>query len=236
MADYTYQPIYGVEPWQDNAGVGYPAVYGGGAKYTAQNLLVSMWTTIDPFPTLDKLLVSLPNTADAVALNAVIPGLGTYGVAQVFNSRTSTRFILQLDDEAIPNDCIAILNPPSDYKSQLQNALKTNANSPVGFEVLKSFLGSQAFEYYVTNGKSEALPGGAIFGNPLGFGLIYANSGADGTPPTLLPDYTAGFPAFQTTINALNSGNFYLGVTFSPGGDEDTGVFTINWPHTAARG
>lgn len=234
MADYQYTPIYGVEPWQDNAGVGTPTEYGGGAKITGQNLIISMWTT----EATPRLLVPLPYTPDAVTYDAFAPGYGTKGSLPAFNSRTSARFQIGLND--IEFTLLAVLNPPNDFKSQVQNAFKADASAANGFAVLKSFQQPLAFEAYATDGKNGLLQCPAVFGGPIAFTSLLATSGADGTPPVALPSLFSGLPAAQDTLNAMNSGNFYIGCEFELrdliGDPEDSGIVTINWPHTAARG
>jgi hypothetical protein len=235
MADYELIPFYGVEPWQDNAGVGYPAAYGGGARLTGQNLVVTMWSLVADIP--DKLLVPVAYTPDAVAFDATIPGFATKGGLNTFNSRTSARFSLVVETP-LTWPVLAILNPPSDIKSQIQNAIKPNPNVPIfGFEVLKSLYATGfGFEFYCTATDSSLIDGAsAFFGSPITPGL-FATSGADGTPPVALPNLLAvGVPAAQNTLDAMNSGNFFIGALIQPG-IETSGFFTINWPHTAARG
>ena len=240
MADYIYQPVYGVEPWQDNAGVGYPADYGGGARVTAQNLVISMWGEPTGGGSTPVFLVPGYATPGALEQDAFIAGSGTKGTTPIANSRTSSRFALQVElDGGLDTLFYAFLNPPSDFKSQVQNAVKANLNAPNGIEVLKSLYSWLAFEFYVTNLKSQPLVAAATFSGIFGFLPLFATSGADGVFPEALPDLLGdGLPAAQSTLNAINSGNFYIMCLFFGQFEEPdtTAVYTINWPHTAARG
>jgi hypothetical protein len=247
MAEYHYLPIYGVEPWQNNANVLPAAAYGGGAKRTNENFLVSLWT-VDSIatpltPTSGRLLKPMPNTVDAIALDATIPGLGTVGLQTAFDSRTSARFSLQLlDEEAFNFPVLAILNPPQDMKTQYQNAVRASldpaAPGGIDIKVLRSVLAFNALEAYFQNTdfSSPALGNvtpASILGGILGTMPLAATDGADGVFPTFYNYDNA--PNAVASIAAISKGLFFLSALIAPTEGEGF-VLTLNWPHTAARG
>lgn len=255
MADYTYIPTYGVEPFSDVAGVGAAAPYGGGAVVTNQNFLVSLWdvTAQDGVvPTAGRLYRPLPNTVAAAAASASIPGLGEVGLKPCFNSRTSARFSFSFlaSDTQEGYPILAILNPPQDYKSQLANAARAvlDASNPFGVltTILKPITQLSAFEVYATTGSTlrtvegvAGLPGSPYL--PFGFGLC-KTSGANGVFPAFYPALigaAANPSAFLSAIQQIDAGNFFLPMRISFAPDVEPGqarIITINWPHSSARG
>ena len=250
MAEYLYQPIYGIEPWENNANAPLVSDFGGGARRTNENFLVSLWT-IDVYgdnafqPVAGRLLRPANVTPFAAMLDGFIPGLGTNGLKTVFDSRTSARFQYTTDafvPSTINFPLLAILNPPQDMKTQYQNTVKASldpsAPGGLNIRVLRSIADLGAMEaYFYNNDFSGPLAGstslGSILGNILGTTALTATDGSDGVFPTFF-DYTT--PAsVVAAIDAISRGAFFLPVLIAPT-EADNFTVTLNWPHTAARG
>lgn len=245
---YNYQPVYGVEPYEDVAGVGLAAPFGGGAKITGQNLLVSLWTIDDEDMTSGRLLKPKKNTeeaaiqAEARAADGALDFLNS--LDQVFDSRTATRFLFQFD--AVPGfgpPFLAILNPPGELKDFYSRWLKAKVdnNYPTGIEqvIEKSAFAPLAWNAHcatVVQSGSTIVEG--AFGAQTEFLETFAlTSGANGVFPNI-PEVSFLSPSgFVAWLDQVIAGDWYWPVLISQGPSEgQTSMFTLSWPHSIARG
>ena len=247
MAAYNYQPIYGVEPYDDVTGVGVAAEYGGGAKITGQNLLVSLWAVDDgPALSTGRLLKPFQNTQEAElqaelqAANGTLNFINFYN--PVFNSRTAARFTLQADISPEPPfafPVLAILNPPGELKTFYSHWItaQLDNNYPSGLE--QNFFRS-GFAPLAWNAHYATVSGSEVegLGGETDFLETFAlTSGADGVFPTI-PDVSFLTPAgFIAWLDQVIAGDWYWPVLIAPEVVEDeTAMVTISWPHSIARG
>lgn len=268
---YLYQPVYGVDPWEKNGQL-YSDIegtvpvasgqFGGGAKITGQNLLISLWwveTTKDldgiTVPASGALLIPKVEFGNvdrppppAASVNVVA------GRDIEFLSRTAARFLLNLWDLPDPPatwTLLAALNPPPGMKERLANATEyTQGNGGITGFSRKPLLDSLLWNAEA----SENISGGPIpFGGALpDFGAGQADayaaggsnqnlvfpllktSGADG----VYPEFFGGTPSeILAEQEARNKGDFYvpMQLRLAPESGDDA-VFTLSYPHSAARG
>jgi hypothetical protein len=257
---YFYFPIYGADLWtpngpQSDSPTGSPVVpdgsYGGAIKTTNDNLLISLWTITDDeggIPTEGALLKPF-SAANFPPIG--IEGVGEPGALPLFSSRTTCRFELFVsDDPPFTYPILAILRPPQDLKTRLQNAVTLSlGGGPLGFSgrfnkpiVLEDSFWDVKFDERGDGGAVAPSTGIWLPGTPLpglllgGTFLPYTKTdGSDGTYPQFFD--TSGPASVIPIQEALNTGNYFVPMLIAPGGSlEGISRVTISSPHTAARG
>lgn len=257
--DYSYMPMYGIEPYKDNDGL-------GGATVTKNNLIVTAWELTE------KLLVA-PNYVDfgtilkPAAVNDSLAPTDRDAGRQAFNSRHSALAYFNGNtggqDPVIENVGM-VLNPPPEMKQQLQGALSYNGDNPLllsSYAVNKPLQCSYAWmlsNFYAPAHNLILLSGsGALFSTYLFFSEPTADpasrlpflktNGSNGVAPTFF-DVTTPV-GVQEMIEAVNDGDFYIlyatqvqaeeGPEEPPDPDdpfESIGsYFGVTYPHSIAR-
>jgi hypothetical protein len=259
MAGYAYSPLYGVEPFENVAGApltnislgGQVETFGGGAKITNNNLLVTLWGNLEnaappanPFPIAGDLLQPADSVTGQVSAYAQD---FQKGLSQVFDSRTTAKFRFQQTDGEgafVETPLMAVLNPPAEIKNYYQRVMKVVNNEPTFLRsaldmlVWEAQFFSSDFSLSLTNAQ-----GLITAGNSLGFPLL-KTSGADGVFPEFYPVLSqllilqdvAGIKAY---LEAIADGDFFIPVliqpTTPPPASEDPWGVKITWPHSIAR-
>ena len=251
---YGYFPIYGVEPFQNNAKVpltGSFSSFGGGAELTSQNLLVTLWALPGPTPfppVAGQLLQPMyVNETESGVINGVNLRQYNKSFLPMTYSRTACKFLFQTgSQDPLVTPLLGILNPPGELKNLYQNYCKAYLNnmSTLTVETLRSQFDYQAWEARTVNTSifNTDTPCQSAFGG-LGFAPLplVKTSGADGVFPEFYTNlaYTLATPdpaRFIADVKSIADGNFYVPVIFGP---EDPSAFAwsaeINWPHSIAR-
>jgi hypothetical protein len=250
---YQYQTIYGVEPYAAN-GVPASADFGGGAKVTNNNLLITLWDLpgfspgADP-PVTGTLVKPFVNTAtgQAVIAGAASGGIGLEeGFSTFFDSRYSARILLssQVSESNEPpilsEYLMAVLQPPQDLKNYVLWLVNNLDTSAFTLDFTGSFFQTACWDFKATDTfylayQESALFGGADFGS--GLKLLLTN-GANGVFPVFenIVDTATAFAALRALVRG---GTFYVPVIFSRSQtlEDDNGqeVFTFSWPGSNAR-
>lgn len=255
MADYFYNPLFGVEPYKDVAGVGIEAAFGGGADITGQNLLVSLWAVDDPAAVSGRLFKPERFTSEFV--NVIAPAQeaeGVFGVEHGYMpalepSRTSASFMFnRLTEEGTPSftfPILAILNPPGEIKNYYIRAFKAvlDATYPSGLriDVYRSFflrlvwqVTFETFGLLVETSEGEYNFGNGIDGVMASSFPFALSSGADGIFPHI-PE--APTPSQMIAYaDQVIAGEFFIPVLLLPAVFNDIiNLITINMRHSLAR-
>lgn len=232
---YFYRPIYGIEPYLSNGGA-------GGAKVTAQNLIVSAWVgpgggDSQPFVNADFMHPISVND------NPALFPVDREGGGTAFHSRHSAQFLFLgtgVDDAR----AALVLNPPPEYKQELADALVFNGGDPSdlnNFQANKSIMGSYAWRVEVTDLNfipvvtttvtiSSYLEQG-LTSPPLAF---LRTNGADGQTPQFFDRTTA--VGVDEMIAAVDKGDFFIACSIEALTPPLGGIINIRWPHSSARG
>lgn len=251
--DYTYSPVYGVEPYIENGGA-------GGAKVTENNLIISAWQnpdniiSVQPFTGADLVRPIYAND------NPLVAQTERDAAALAFSSRHSARFHyvpIPVQPEVPAVTLALVLNPPPEYKQEMMGAVSFNGGNPAtlsNWTIRRSLQGNYAWydniwsseegrnstvlgasNYLVYAGlRSTYLKLGEFENIPLAF---LKTNGADGSVPVAFDRTTA--EGAQEMVNAVNLGNFYVAfvMTVAPILEQIQGFyFDIKWPHSSARG
>lgn len=250
--DYVYQPVYGVEPYQDNGGL-------GGAKITQDNLVITAWQILAKAIPAPAYFTFGPLIKSAEVNTALDPAARVAGL-QAFPSRHSTYFYFNGNTGAmqVPVQILGlVLNPPPEMKQLLQGAVEYNGGNPAllsSYTVKKSLQAAYAWRamwYQANSHNLQLLSGsGGLFSSYLFFtdaSPLEATSGrlpflktngADGVAPTF---FDASTPTgVNQMIEAVNDGEFFVmyATVVDVAEDEDPPVgnyVDIFYPHSAAR-
>jgi hypothetical protein len=234
--------------------------FGGGAEVTAQNLLISLWwiegtKDLDGLTVPDEGSLLIPKVEFGNVDLPAPPGDKVNVVAgreQEFLSRDAARFLLNLWDlPTAPTTwtLLAVLNPPPGYRERLAGA--TDYTGGIKGETKKPLLDSLLWNVTAQQGAGMVTGIGLAVDQPsfaVGQADIYVaggtnqrmnlpllkTNGADGVYPEFFGGTTASILAEQA---ARNNGDFYVPVVIEsiPDSGDDV-VFTISYPHSAARG
>lgn len=263
MPDPTYQyvPIYGVEPYENNAGAGDDTEFGGGAELTNNNLLVTLWTVdsldVEGIPASGRLL--RPFYADPlIPFQAFFDQIGLKNlganVKQSFDSRTSLKFFLGKLAEDLPFafafPLLAVLNPPAEMKNRLANTfrnLRVDPASATGFsaQFIAGVAGQGAWNAAYADADNPAHEVNATGDTSFSFIPYFVSklpylktNGADGVFPEFFPltPTPMGTMDSKATYDALLTGDFYVAALITPLSDSLGWVVRIEWPHSLARG
>jgi len=260
LANYVYNPIFGVETYLKADGKEYadaagttPEVngpFGSGSELTGDNLLVSAWTvtsTVNGRPTAGAALQSIKqsseyNPGDPGAIpESILPGYTT-----AFRSRNSASFFMTLvDDVKDPQDfnypILLLLNPPAAYKNQLAGAwgpggIFSGGTPDFNKSYANLFL---AWNLRITNmgslgPTSENVDGELQMGGTSvpSLSLVpVADAGLDGSYPQI-----PAYPDVESQVALAASGNYLIPALLdvSPVGNAPHRV-TIEWPFSASR-
>jgi hypothetical protein len=244
----AYQPLYGIEPYNAR-GVPLAADYGGGADFTQENLLVTLFeVTGDPEdPSTFTYKRIKPGAATASGPIAELVFGSGYG--KQLRSRNACRFLIQHDDEQpVERLFLALLNPPRELAqlaldpNHLASALNPtdvsfNSTSPVFFSTLDwdlRFLQTDSFSVW------ESVPpgiiNGAFIGNPIPIGLPFKTTGADGTDPVPYGPYTSVNDFVNVTNEIKNGAPWFIPLIFGYAPPSASGLFAVHlaWPHSGA--
>jgi hypothetical protein len=254
---YLYQPIYGVESYENVAGVPLSDAFGGGAKVTKDNLVITLWEVTsegDFGPNGGNLLRPFNGTSEyQLALaGAAAQDIGLAGIyTQFCKSRYSARFIVEdLDgDPLIGDELMAMMQPPQDLANSILGMAKGFQTSSNAFgkkiDFLHTGFGVFMWDFLATDTQNVDQQEIAIFGDwaaipalGIGFGLpLYKTSGADGVFPEIYDISTN--QATAQTIEALADGEpFFVPCLFTRDESFDTDeleIFTIAWKGSNAR-
>lgn len=243
---YTYEPLYGAEPYQDNSGA-------GGARVTGQNLVISAWALADKFHEPPDYMV-FGDILKPAAQNSNLPTMDGVAGGQTFHSRHSFKAFMQTDDASF-GTLGFVLNPPPEMRQLLAGSVKYNGGDPTdpaSYTVSKSLQAAYLWRFELATCGAhnfqiadEAL---ALFSSYLFFNDMPADlnfripflktNGADGVAPTFFDASIAS--GVNQMIEAVNDGDGYY-IAFSmpieTGSEGDEGNYVnIVYPHSAARG
>lgn len=249
--DYNYEPLYGVEPYK-NLGDDPLTDFGGGATFTNENLLISLWnvTGVDgatDVPNAGELLKPTYVTLEADPAASEAAGLFNFYKAyrQTFSSRTSARIDVVLGEDVSPLTPLAVLNPPGELKTRYITAIKAvlDASTTSGLSLTFSQGCFDALVWGVLFWGAAGLTttGGAVFGNPMISSLPFLKTnGANGVFPEFYQSYTTAAATgqqaqFVADMAEIVKGNFYIPCLLAPV-DPQIWTVNINWPHSSARG
>jgi hypothetical protein len=244
--DYLYIPIYGVEEY-DALGTPSSAQFGGGAKSTNDNLMVSLWADLElvaGIPLEGQLVKPVYAFGGDWFSTPEPPGHNIYNVPNVgwksaLRSRVAARFFVD-DKGSLNRPFMAFLQPPQELRQMLSGALSLDADGNVVYQrpmldllswsldgVDASFDGAieePSVVEHVFSGFFSELP-------------YYVGDGSNGVFPTPLPileDVLLNGVNTQPLIDALRSGAFSVACLLFPVSFESQ-LITIQWPHSIGR-
>lgn len=250
--DYVLQPVYGIEPYQDNGGL-------GGAKVTQENLVITTWSTTAKAQPAPNYFTFGPLLKPGEVNTALDPAARVAGL-QAFASRYSTRFWFNGNTGANPAPiqfiCM-VLNPPPEMKQLLQGAVTYNGGDPTllsSYTVKKSLQAAYAWKgnlYQASIHNIQLLAGsGGLFSSYLFYNdasplevttgrlPFLKTNGADGVTPVFFDASIAA--GVNQMIEAVNDGEFFIAydtfVDVAVDEDPSTGNYVEVWyPHSGAR-
>ena len=255
---YSYAPAFGVEPYEALGST--PAdEFGGGARLTQQNLLLSLWNLTAAVPPLTgdlmKPLSAFPADVDATLLAplGLSAGENASGLLETFDSRTAARFFLLWDAAIASTGFMAVLNAPPAMRERVVGNMEArlDAASPTGYTItFKNGLGNISRGWDIKAALTE-LFGNAIdttptlsgvFGDPLAVPALTLSllkrSGVDGVSPEFYASPTLGSSPQDIVddTNALAAGApFFVPCLFVPENNDDNNLIDISWAHSTAR-
>lgn len=249
---YVYMPVYGVEPYADNGGL-------GGAVVTQDNLVVTAWQVTDKgLPPPDYVSFGQLLKPAAVNTNPILQQVDRVGGSQAFESRHSGLVYINGDigGAVDPVTIMAfVLNPPPELKQLLQGAVTYNGGNPLllsSFNANKSLQGAYAWRPQVygtaVHNAVSIVGGGAAFSSYLFYSDLPGDSanlripflktnGANGVAPVFFDASTAN--GVKQMIEAVNDGDFFICYVMVVDTDPAGGNASYNgvvYPHSAARG
>jgi len=255
VANYQYQTVYGIEPY-DALNVSEAVPFGGGADVTNDNLIITMWNLPgfdgSGFPVSGQLLKPFRFSPDGLAAiaGAASDGVGIgNGFNQVFNSRYSSRFYLQdknigsqeAPEYLLTEFMLAVLQPPQDVVNDFLTYAKNIAPGG-GFgtiDFLRSFFYGISWNFRAMDLSMAVMQEGASFGGLFNLGGAFSflkTNGADGVFPEFYPLTAAGF--IQMMLDVTNGKPFYIPFIFSRSETfetENAEMFEVSWPGSNAR-
>jgi hypothetical protein len=203
MADYQFIHHYGCEPYADNDGA-------GGAKITAQNLVITSWgqTNAEEGPDATffnetVLLIPNPDNTD-VGISAFERSVQSQG----FHSRHSAHTYVQQNasgQSPIITPVGYVLNPPPEFKQAMAGALVYDGGDPLlfaSFTGKKSLMSQYDWRYAVESVAPRAAP---------------TNFDIDTTPAGIL--VTRAAYSTYLELPSLGSGPFQLPFLKTSGAD-----------------
>lgn len=251
---YTYEPVYGAEPYKDNGGV-------GGANVTGDNLVITAWEVGKKFGNppdymsfgqiLKPVSQNSANGETGAPLNETD---GISGGIQAFPSRHSFKGYIV---SSAFNVVGLVLNPPPEMKQLLAGSLAYNGGDPfdpTSYTVSKSLQCSYAWRFGLDDAEEAhniqtVSVGAALFStyywlNDLIFDAAIARvpflktNGANGIAPVFFDASISS--GVNEMIEAVNDGGDYF-VAFSmpidTGSENEIGNYmNVVYPHSAARG
>jgi hypothetical protein len=242
--DYRFIQQYGFE--QYNAANGKTPV-------TGDNLVISSWfATIagDPAGPLSFAAQILPDYA-----NTAVGASERAASVQSVKSRHSARYLfVRIGQAPVPGQqfCL-VLNPPPEYKQQMQGAIVYNGGDP--YDIASYTVKKPLQANYLWEAQQDVTSGGqnniATDGFSVTFGAYPPNTSAffAGTPMQLLKTNGADgvAPVFfdfsspsgvKAMIDAVNAGGeYYIPLYFTFGSSTPEGAYrTVKYPHSIARG
>ncbi len=253
LPEYELAGVYGFMRWKEIEGKGFStasgttpvapnlATFGGGTEVDSDNLIYGLWGMDDDedFTSVQNQLRPVYTFPDGDAF-ADIPGAFTKGFAPVFNSRTSSRFLLSggLGDD-LPENILAVLNPPPSYKQRLQAIVRETTVTAASFSNIgASLLSILAWDITARD------PVGSFFDDADGFEYsvggalpflettpLLRTNGANGEKPEFFPFSNPS--EVSAIIDAILAGTFYLPIILS--WDVSDAMINIDWPHSAGR-
>lgn len=248
--DYSFIPTFGVEPDDETDA--------GGARVTGDNLLVTLWTVEGkegepPEPKVTIGSIVRPAFLDTNQIETIRPGYPS-----AMHSRVSAEFYFGPSQEGGSDfvwPLFAVLNPPDELRQQLANAVEYiggDASDPSDLEnyaVSKSLQGCYAWvaEMLTTfGGMNNTGVASCEFGysaylplQPVGLSFTFQlpflrTNGADGVTPEFFDMTTVA--GVRAMINAVNRGQFYVGMMLTAESEVNGTYARIRWPHSTARG
>ena len=242
--DYRFITQYGFDPYN-------PAT--GEIDVTNDNLVISAWFAPDvqqdaaaPLVFAGQVLPNYVNTSVGASEQAASK--------QSVKSRHSARYLFEVISgrgvQVTPGICL-VLNPPPEYKQQMQGAIVYNGGDPydvASYTVKKPLQANYLWE------AQQDLAGGqnlmatsafeVIFGtyppNTSGFTAapvqLLKTNGADGVAPVFF-DFSSS-SGVKAMIDAVNAGGeYYLPFFFNLGSSTpDAAYRVVKYPHSVARG
>lgn len=246
--NYSYMPVYGVEPYLDNNGA-------GGAKVTQENLIITAWAVESKFEGPPE-YIEFEGILKPAEVNTALPEAARIAGKQTFDSRHSALVYINgnLNQEGGEElDAVGyVLNPPPEMKQLLQGAVEYNGgavDSLDSYTVKKSLQSAYAWrqsffaaEYHnalISTEFPAVFSTYLFFSEPFGdetFRIPFLKTnGADGVTPKCFDVSMAS--GVRQMIEAVNDGDFYV-VYILPVLSEysDASYSGIVYPHSAARG
>jgi hypothetical protein len=238
----NYFQLYGVEPF-DPLGTPLATDYGGGAKVTNDNFLITLWN-------ITEMAEGLPVAGGRIkpvweTVSGAVDAI-TFGPGQkknTFASRLSTRFRLQGLEPVTGSSILAVLQTPRQDFTPLANPLAAlDPASPGGFTLNLNInpMISDCLDVELHQPYGIALP--AVSGAPISDvpvdlvdSIGMKTNGADGVFPTFYAFSSAA--AAVAVVNEVKLGAaFYLGVVIGPAVGYAALDVIIRWPHSGGRG
>lgn len=245
---YVYYQFFGVEQYVP-LGVPVADTFGGGAKLTNDNLLMTLWNVTSmqgARPTAGKLLKPFQFTqdgADQIAAAAAVGAGFEHAFDPCFASRYSARIMVEDDGEneapLLSTHLLAVLRPPQDLVNSMLQAIR-NVKPSSGFYGINfdfnSFWFSQAWGFEPATPAYAPLAQTAIFGG-IGLGGVpfCKTNGADGNFPEFF-DLTTPTGLVEEFETLIDGGEFYVPCVFTR--TSSIGIpemFTFSWPYATGR-
>lgn len=247
---YAYMPVYGVEPYLDNGGL-------GGAVVTGDNLVITAWQTTGKLGTPPDYADFGPILKPA-AVNTALPDAARVAGQSFANSRHSSMVYINGDLGAAAEPINAmglVLNPPPEVKQLLAGAVSYNGGNPAdlaSYTVTKSLQAQYAWRFLAWIASAHNAPLNTIAGTFYSTYLFYNDTafdvagrvpflktnGANGVIPTFFDVSLAS--GVNQMVEAVNDGDGYYIFFSAPvqTDDEDPegNYLDITYPHSAARG
>ncbi len=248
---FSYLPLFGVDPFYNAAGADVTTGYGGGAKVTGDNLLVTLWSATADEGGGPPLFVDLlqPSYASVTA-NALPDYLDSYetyaNLAKPFaSSRTAAKYLFANGSSDI-DTFLAVLNPPAELKNHYMSmATAVLAANAYGFQL--DMLKSCANDSFVWGGRTVNGLGTPVASTSVVFGSVFEplpllrTSGADGVAPVFYTTFEEAVAAsdpdvgadFIASLKEVAKGNFFVPAMIVA--DAAEVITTLEWPHSIAR-
>lgn len=238
VLDYKYIHAYGVEPYVANGGV-------GGAKLTGDNLIVSAWKKIDPFPANPFEDADFLHPVNTDTDPAIVASEKSALSDQAFHSRHRAN-IFYLPDVTDPTRLSFVLNPPPELKQALVGAFTYDGGDPTNPANWTANKPSQIV--YLWEHSCQFMSGLDIVQEPQNYSATFSSyvffgggalpllktNGANGQEPEFFDLTTA--QGAQEMVASVNKGNFWIAFYFHIASSFNSVNVKIKYPHSMARG
>jgi hypothetical protein len=248
VPEYQYVPVYGIDEYAP-LGVPSSAQLGGGANSTNDNLMTTLWTQIEYDEGSDapingqlvKPVYAFGGDWFSQLVDGNLVDLPNVGLKSDLRSRYSARFALDVKNKDEVNyPLVAFLKPPQELRQMLVKSLSSEGTV---MTYLRSALDNLTWNLRLQRINLEGEYEGDVPDYDAAFSSFFSampyfnGDGADGvfpTPFTNVESWLGTATGAKQLIDALDSGNFSVGVQVFPQYDRVT--YTVEWPHSIGRG